>query len=103
MRARHDPRAAVDVEAGVRSISDAGLASVQAHPNSDRMLVPHMLSERDLSISRSRNRIPSVGKRHEEAVTLGIDLGTAVKREGSSKYSPMCLEGNDVPLAPERM
>ena len=79
-----DPRAAVDVDPDVALRGWRRRAGVQAHSHPDRPGLERLLA-------RARRRDSPRGRREgdEERVTLGVDLHTAVGREGVAQHAAM--------------
>jgi hypothetical protein len=82
-----DTRAAMQIDANVPAISCRRLARVETYSDPDATR-----RERQLSLPCGRHRIRGAGERHEEGITLGVDLDAVVSRKGIAQDSPVLLQ-----------
>ena len=89
-----DARASVDVDSDVSLVGYTRLAGVEPHPDADRTI-----GQAALGVHGRGGRVRRPRERHEECVTLRIDLDTVVVRTGRADDPAVILECIAVPVA----
>ena len=89
-----DARASVHVDSDVSLLGYTRLAGVEPHPDADRPI-----GQAALGVHGRGSRVRRPRERHEERVTLRIDLDTVVGRTGRAHDPAMIVERIAVPVA----
>ena len=89
-----DARASVDVDSDVSLVGYTRLAGVEPHPDADRTI-----GQAALGVHGRGGRVRRPRERHEECVTLRIDLDTVVVRTGRADDPAVIVERIAVPVA----
>ncbi len=79
MRGAHDAGGPMHIQANVALEGEFRLARMQAHADAYRHTIcPDMASQGTLPSYRCGNSIGGTGERHEEGLTLRVDLVTVI-------------------------
>ncbi len=100
MSGRADACSSVDAHAHVALAPDGRLTGVDSHSDTQLDPVrPHLLGKSLLAGHRRRNRVLCAPKRHEERVTLRVDLTATVLGKRLPQDAPVLVERLPIQLA----